>query len=172
VINGALTWYNLAYQLAQAVQEALTVDAPRVSVVPGEIAWDDADCGAVYATWNRVFYSDVFPEPVSHPAGNCWPTLKAAEFVLQIVRCTAPPPGLPGGLAVTTGPAVEDLEASAQQLSRDTEEASAAVARWLCQAMEDNDISNWLAMEITPVGPLGNAVAVELHVLVAVTNGG
>lgn len=172
MISGPYTWYRIAYELAQAVQQALTVDVNRVSVVPGEIAWDDADCGAVYATWNRVYYSDVFPEPLGQPVGNCWPTLKAAEFVIQVVRCVAPAPGLPGGLAVTTGPSVEELESDAQRLSRDTEEASAAMARWLCQAMENQDINNWLSGEITFVGPLGSDVAVELHVQVAVTNGG
>lgn len=170
MIHGPYTWYQIAYALGQAVQDGLTTDTASLFVKPGDIVWDAADCGAIYVTWANVFLTNQFPEPVRIPEGNCAPAEKGAEFLVQVVRCMPPPPGLPG-TTITTSPGA-DLEGdAAMQLSRDVEEMLAAVSAWCCQQQTDGEITNYVIPTVTTVGPEGSAIGAELSVFVSVTNG-
>lgn len=170
MISGPFTWYTIAYGLAQAVQNKLTTDVSGVFVKPGDIVWDAADCGAIYATWSQVFFTESFPQPIQVPAGGCWPPQKAGEFIIQVARCMPPPPGLPG-TTIVTGPGADLDGIAAQQLSQDAEELLLAVMEWCCQQQEANEITNYVVPLVSSVGPEGSVVAVEIRVIISVTTG-
>lgn len=164
---GALKWYVVAAALRDAVYAGLSPQPCRYGVVPGAIAWDDCDCGALYVTVLRTFLSDTFPEILEAPVGiGCDATQEVAEIVLQVLRC-APNPGAPAELA----PAEDALDASARQLASDTFNTMAAVSLELCTMKDADEILDFLLMETTAVGQDGGCVGLELHVLAALPRG-
>jgi hypothetical protein len=161
VITGDDRWYQVAALLRDAVQAALTVPVKRTGVVPGAIAWDAADCGALYVAWTQTYYSDEFPHRVDAPLGNCAPALSITEFTVQVVRCepSVDTSRAPVGTAV--------LDSAAQQLAIDSQQMSAAVLALLCSMTDPpSRIEDFLMGPVLPVGPEGGLIAAELSVAV------
>lgn len=164
---GALKWYVVAAALRDAVYTALSPQPCRYGVVPGAIAWDGCDCGALYVTVLRTFLSDLFPEVLEAPVGvGCTANQEVAEIVIQVLRC-APSPDAPAQLA----PEADALDVSARQLASDTFNTMAAVSLELCTMKDADEILDFLLMETTAVGPDGGCVGLELHVLAALPRG-
>jgi hypothetical protein len=166
---GALKWYVIAAALRDATFTALDPSPCRYGVVPGAIAWDECECGALYVTILRTFLSDTFPEVQEAPVGigsdAVW---EVAEIVLQVLRC-APQPDAPAQLAPEANP----MDDAARLMAQDSFNMLAAVQLELCTMKNSipEDISDFLIMEATAVGPEGLCVGTEMHVMVALPRG-
>jgi len=162
MISGPLKWYTVAETLRQAVHDELTVEPSRSGVVPGQIAWDECDCGLLAVSVGPIHLTEIFPDPLSRRVGNaCDAPWEAAEIVIQVVRC-APNPDDP-----MTAPAPAELDASAQEVLRDAYEMMRAVSVKLCQMNRDRDISDFILRPLTPQGPSGGCVGNELRAVVS-----
>lgn len=165
MILGPLKWYVVAETLRQAVHAELTIKPDRSGVVPAAIAWDECDCGLLAVSVNQIFPTEVFPNLLTEPGGNCDATVEAGEIVLQIIRCAPQPIG--DNLA----PSVNALDASAQEINRDAFEMIKAVRETLCQMQEGRDIYAFLLRPLTAQGPSGACVGNELRVYVGLHRG-
>lgn len=167
MIGGDDRWFTVASALLNGVQAKLTTPVARACVVNGAIAWDAADCAALYTAWSQIYLSDEFPHPAEQPMGNCAQALEVGEFTVQVVRCA--PSG--SGTAPVRGADCGSLSAAALLMAVDAQQALAGVQLALCTLLGEEEIEDYLVGTITPVGPEGAATAVELHVLVALING-
>jgi hypothetical protein len=159
--TGDLRWYTVAALVRDAVNAAVSPALDRASVVPGAIAWDNPDCGALYVTVLRNFYTNMFPSPMEQPLGNCNPGQDAAEIIMHITRCSPQPDG-----TQNLAPYATALDAAAQQLAQDASTALAALRSLLCGMEEAGDIVNYMIGETMPVGPSGGVIGLELRVAV------
>lgn len=163
--TGSLKWYTLARDILNAVVTGTTSTFPRATVVPGLIAWDGCDCGALYVYVNQVFASETFPmqKITNDLSDGCTALYESAEFVLQVMQCAPTPMS---GSMVTS---VADEDAAARLVRRDAYEAYRAVNRFLCAARDDRRIEDFI-MDVSIVqGPSGGCVGTELRFRVGLT---
>jgi hypothetical protein len=163
MILGPDKWYVLAESLRQAIHADLTVKPDRSGVVPGAIAWDECDCGLLAVTYAQIYPSEVFPDLITNPAGNCEASVEVGELVIQLIRCTPGPD--------PTAPSVAALDASARELLRDAYELITSVRSTLCQFEADRDILSYLLRPLVPQGPSGDCGGNELRVFVSLLKG-
>lgn len=162
MITGPLKWYTVASTLEQAIYAELTTKPSRHSVVPGQIAWDECDCGLLAVSVGQIYPTEQFPDPAQVRVGNaCDAPWEAAEIVMQIVRC-APNPDDP-----LLAPTTAELDASAREVLTDAYEMMLAVSVTLCQMNKDRDISDYLMRANVPQGPSGGCVGNELRAVVS-----
>jgi hypothetical protein len=162
---GPTKWYVFQTWVKNAVVAALSTPVPAATVVPGEIAWDGGDCGALYVSLVSNYVSDQFPNIVAQPS-NCDPGYDAAEIAVVLVRCVPGPDG-----SQSLNPPPENLENAAALLAVDTWEMTEAVRTLLCSLEEENMISVHLMGMVVPVGPKGGIVGIELHMAVGLLRG-
>jgi hypothetical protein len=163
VLFGPLKWYTLAEEIRVAVHDALTVKPLRSGVVPGAIAWDECDCGLLAVSVNQIYPSEVFPDLIQQPAGNCGAALNVAELVIQVVRCAPNPDGQ------SLSPTVAELDASAREVLRDAYEMICSVQERLQEMDDARDIDSYMLRPLTAQGPSGGCVGNELRVLVSLS---
>lgn len=161
MITGPLKWYTVAETLRQAVHAELTTKPDRSGVVPGQIAWDECDCGILAVSRAQIHISETFPDPVAQPVGNCDAPYEVGEFIIQVIRC------VPGATDQTLAPTVAELDTSAQEIDQDAYEMLKAVSVKLCEMNAARDISNFLLRPLTAQGPSGVCGGNELRALVA-----
>lgn len=164
MITGALKYYTVAEAIRVAVDAALTNAVQRSCVVPGAIAWDECDCGMLAVSIGRVYLSDVFPDEQGSVTGNCQASMEVVEIVVQVIRC------VPGPDDQGDPPTCAQLDTAAQIMAADTQQALAAIAVWICQAL-DTQIFYGLITPTLPQGPQGDCAGPELHVLIALPRG-
>ena len=70
MISGPGKWYTVAETLRQAVHTELTTTPQRSGVVPGQIAWDECDCGLLAVSVAQIYLTETFPDPLSRRFGN------------------------------------------------------------------------------------------------------
>ena len=167
MILGPDKWYTVAEMIRQYIHNYLTIKPARSGVVPGAIAWDECDCGLLAVTYDQIYPSEVFPDLLVNPSGNCDASIEAAELVIQLIRCA---PGVDDGNG-PFAPSVEALDASAREIYRDAYEVITSSREILCQMQEDNDIYAFLLRPLTTQGPSGECVGVELRVFVGLLRG-
>jgi hypothetical protein len=165
VISGDDKWNQVATLINSAVEAALTTKPGRSGVVPGEIAWDDCDCGLLATSWVQNYLSDLFPEQVNQVTGNCGPAWDVSEIVVQIIRC-APSPS-----SAANAPTPSALAAAALLRDIDGNQMQRAVSVLLCQMKDAYDIIDYFIQPRTPQGPAGGCVGSELRMLVALPRG-
>lgn len=91
--NGPDGFFLLVNDLLTCVKDTLVaggrVQPDRVCVVPGEIAWDNCECGQLVASIGRFYPSRNFPtEAGEDPTQqNCGPPLIVADVIVAIQRC-------------------------------------------------------------------------------------
>lgn len=164
MIKGDDRWYQVAQALLTAVQTALTTPVTRAGIVPGAIAWDGPDCGALYVAWTQTYLSDDFPHTVQQPFGGCDPALEVTEFTIQVARCT------PSGDTSRSPVGVDPLQAQAYQLALDTQQMVDAVLQLMCGLTNPPEsVSSYLMGPVMPIGPEGGIVAAELSIAVGLT---
>lgn len=156
--TGSLRWYTLASDLIASVNANTTSAFGRVSVVPGLIAWDACDCGALYLMVNQTFDSEDFP--MQRVAGDismgCGSPYEVSELVLQVMQCAPVPQG---GATVTT---VQAEDAAARLVRRDAYEVRKYVRAFLCTARSNDDIEDFiLDTQIVQTG--GGCTGTELR---------
>ena len=161
MITGPLKWYTVAETLRAAVHAELTTKPDRSGVVPGQIAWDECDCGILAVSRAQIYLSETFPNPVAQPFGNCDAPYEVGEFIIQVIRC------IPGADGQALAPTVAELDASAQEIDRDAYEMLKAVSVKLCEMNDARDISDFMLRPLTAQGPSGGCVGNEVRAYVA-----
>ena len=170
MILGPMKWYVLAESIRQAIHTDLTVKPDRSGVVPGSlIADDECDCGLLAIAYAQIYPSEVFPDLINNPSGNCDASVEIGELIIRLMRC-APNPGTDLG-GNDLAPSVAALDASAQEIMRDAYELITSTRETLCQMEEARDISAYLLRPLVPQGPSGGCVGNELRVLVGLLRG-
>lgn len=166
-IRGALGFYDVATVLVTGIGDALADSLgglpDRGGVVPGEIVWDECDCGLLAVSPRRWFLSDEFPTSLtsgtrSTPCDLPW---LVGELAIQVIRCAPSPVG--DALA----PTVEALDDAARVLVSDAYVTLSTTAALLCELRLDDRIVDYALGEQSTRGPGGGCVGTELVVLVA-----
>lgn len=162
---GELKWYNLAKAILSYVDTNTTSQFDRVAVVPGLIAWDGCDCGALYLMVNQTYASDSWPmqKVDADVSEGCTAIYEGGEFVLQVMECAPSPQGQ------SVMPTVQAQEAAAQLVRRDAYQTYRAVNSFLCAAREDRDVEEFIVDAQVVQGPSGGCVGTELRFRVALT---
>lgn len=163
VYTGPLKWFNLARDILTYVDSRTTTQFGRVAVVPGLIAWDGCDCGALYLMVNQTYASEDWPaQKITNDISDaCGALYEGAEFVLQVMQCA------PTG---TTGtPTVQAQQNAAMLVRRDAYEVYRAVNNFLCRARDERDVEEFIVDAQLVQGPEGGCVGTELRFRVALT---
>lgn len=137
----------------------------RHCIIPGEISWDDCQCGQLVIAEQRRYPSNDFPlEQVDHTAecGAPWLTI---VFLASLARCV-PNPDNSGN-----APSCEKLEESAFQLNRDMGIMRSSIDCCLDNLYNQNQITAYElgAQEIQ--GPSGSCIETNLMILIGIPNG-
>lgn len=147
------TFHLILSRLMDDVYDALTIKPQRKCIVPGLIAWDGCDCGALNGTISRWGVTDR-PDNLTPPlAPKCAVDFQVATMNISLVRCV-PGPGPKG-----TPPTCQALEDAALLLEQDAYWVLETVVCTL-QELEDDDtsplrVANWQIVQQNPVGPEG-----------------
>lgn len=163
MITGTDRWYVLGAQIVSAVLAELSAGVTRSGQVPGQIAWDDCDCGGQLAVAvPRVYLAETFPEESEGPVGvRCQAPYEVAEYTVSIIRCAPQPKGQ------ALAPVASELDTAAGLLLQDIAETTTAVSRLLCTLHEDEEISDYLVTPAEAAGPEGACVGFTLRVLIS-----
>lgn len=167
MISGSLKWYTVAKMCLDAAQANLTIQVDRATVVPGAIAWDACDCGALYASVGLIYPSENFPEQQTTRdlATPCMAPYETGEIIVQIMRCAPQPQGQ------NSYPDAADEDASAQTVRRDAYEIMQAVAQLLCGLQDQDQIESFIIDTQVAAGPGGGCVGTELRFRVGLDRG-
>ena len=162
---GPLKWFTLAKAILDYTDVHTTAAYGRVSVVPGLIAWDGCDCGALYLMVNQTYACETFPMQKTEAdlSEGCTALYEAAEFVLQVMQCAPSPQGH------SNAPTVAAQESAAQLVRQDAYETYRAVNAFLCSARETRDVEDFIVDAQMVQGPSGGCVGTELRFRVALT---
>lgn len=165
----ALTPFEVAQRIVQCAYDAVdhtgALEIKRRGVVPGEIAWDECECGQLVVSEGRRFPSREFPfEELDHSA-ECGEPWLVVEYTLSLTRC-APQPS-----KNEVAPDIAKLEVAAAQLMKDKGVVRRAVYCCLEALYNDNSIVAFDLGAQETVGPAGRCVGSELIIHVGWLNG-
>jgi len=157
--TGALRWYSLAADLLAYVNDNTTSRFGRVSLVPGLIAWDGCDCGALYLMINQTYDCEDFPmqKITADISGGCGAPYEASELVMQVMECAPTPQGNSNSTSVA------DEDKAARLVRRDAAEVRKAVRAFLCAARNSDDVEDFIVDVQIVQGPSGGCVGTELR---------
>lgn len=165
--TGPSAFYDLAKDLVDRVATDLALTAAgrpeRVCVVPGEIAWDECECGLLAASVERWYYSETFPDDRANAAqlGPCDASFTVGELVIGVARCAPNPQG--DDLA----PSCVTLDDVAETLVIDAHTLRVRVGCRRKRLRDVDDVVDFVVREQVSVGPAGSCVGSRLHVAVA-----
>jgi hypothetical protein len=136
-------------------------------VVPGDVAWDDCDCGQLTQTINTVTPAETFTGAgtgVDTRVTPCGPKFVIIGVTLSVVRC------VPVMTANNHPPTCDSLYAAAYCLERDRSAARTAIACFLRHMRETYQVVDFSVGVATSVGPQGACVGFELPYRFSVGN--
>ncbi len=137
----------------------------RVCIVPGEIAWDECDCGQLVVSSQRRYPSSSFPTESIDSAAECGEPWIIMDIAVSLARCV-PIPDENGN-----PPLCADLQAAAQQLERDKGMLRKAIGCCLDVAYNEHQIEAYELRDQIDTGPQGGCVETRLNLVVGLTNG-
>lgn len=165
---GPLAFYNLLSEVVDEVNTELGTTAAgspdRVCVVPGQIAWDDCECGQLAGTINQWFFSNDFPassSPGVLTVSACQAAWVVADMGISILRCA------PGPIGDDLAPTCERLDEAAQTHIIDAHTVRNTVACLLQDMKNDDRIVDYGISGQVATGPAGMCVGSELTFLVS-----
>lgn len=167
MITGPLGFYTVANGLATAIDAALvgTIGGrpQRVSVVPGDIAHDECDCGALYVSPADYFLSDTFPQGLSADVRNtpCELAWTVSRVTIELMRCA------PNPIGTATSPTVKALDDAAKIYVSDAYVVRTTTLAYLCSLKSSDNIIDFLLADQNRSGPSGGCVGTSLTVYVA-----
>lgn len=127
----------------------------RVSVVPGDIAHDECDCGALYVSPADFFLSDDFPQG-GLSAGTretpCELAWAVCRIDIELMRCAPQPIG------TATAPTVAALDKSTQIYVSDAYYVRKTTLSYLCGLKSDDQIIDFTLGDQGRRGPGGGCV--------------
>lgn len=119
-------------------------------LVPGDIAWDECECGQLAQSITQVFPSKKFPGPASQETHTkCGPPIVAVEVLLSVTRCV-PIPNDKG-----TAPKCSALQSAAITLEADRYATRKALMCCLSDSYDHNNILDFVIGPMTSAGPQG-----------------
>lgn len=134
-------------------------------LVPGDIAWDQCDCGMFAQTITAPYPSNTFPTPASdQPQTECGPLLIVYPVTAELVRC-APTVDDEG-----TAPTCAELETAARTLECDRQALRLGVTCALTDLRDTDRIIEFTVGEAASTGPQGGCVGVSLTYRIGVPN--
>ena len=133
-------------------------------IVPGELAWDECDCGLFAQTITQSFPSNNFPTPASDSRQDtCGPKFFVINVNAYIIRC------VPGPSDNGTSPSCVVLEDAAIQLECDRQALRSGITCYLRDLRNSYRIFDYSVGATTVVGPQGGCAGVEISYQFAVT---
>lgn len=169
MLTGPLAFYTVASGLATAIDTALVGTLggrpQRVSIVPGAIAHDACDCGALYISPSSFFLSDDFPQGGLSAATRDTPCELAwavSRFNIELMRCAANPVGN------ANAPTVAALDAVARVYVSDAYYVRTTTLSYLCGLKSNDDIIDFALGDQSENGPGGGCVGTTLVAYVAI----
>ncbi len=171
VIRGPEAFHEIAWLVLNQINTDLGGNAvDRVTVYPGDIAWDDCECGMLAASVGRVYGSDSFPAEAQVSA--CAASSLVGALTFAVVRCAPQPPD--GGIA----PGAAELDDAARLAVADKWHLIGAVACTLAQLVDGDHparlgdtIMDSLTQPAVNVGPQGDCVGSQITALVQIYQG-
>lgn len=168
MITGPLGFYTVASGVATAIDAALTSTLggrpQRVSIVPGAIAHDVCDCGALYVSPSDFFLSDDFPQG-GLSAGTretpCELSWAVSRIAIELMRCAPQPVGN------ATAPTVQALSTAAQVYVVDAYVVRQTTLTYLCGLKSSNEIIDFALGDQSQNGPSGGCVGTTLTAYVS-----
>lgn len=168
LLSGPLAFYTVANGIATAIDTALTATLggrpQRVSIVPGAIAHDACDCGALYVSPGDFFLSDDFPQG-GLSAGTretpCELSWAVSRIVIELMRCAPQPIGN------ATAPTVQALDTAARVYVSDAYYARRATLAYLCGLKSSGQIVDFALGDQSQNGPGGGCVGTSLTAYVS-----
>jgi hypothetical protein len=168
VLLGPLAFYTVANGIATAIDAALNNTLggrpQRVSVVPGDIAHDECDCGALYVSPSDYFLSDDFPQG-GLSAGTrdtpCELAWAVSRIDIELMRC-APQP-----LGTALAPTVAALDDAARIYVSDAYYVRKTTLSYLCGLKANDDIIDFALGDQGRRGPGGGCVGTNIVAYVA-----
>jgi PKD repeat protein len=154
----------LAYVKAQlAATAAGWPSDARNCVVPGQLAWDECECGLLAVEWIGNIFTNALPASVQETDDGC-NSMVGINLRVTALRC-APQPVQPA-----IAPTCTALDASAQTQFIDSLAMTRGVA-FAVKALEDtNVILTYSFGGASPTGPQGGCVGVTIDVTLGVVN--
>jgi hypothetical protein len=169
VYRGASAFYDVAGLLVSRIETALDASPAgrpeRACVVPGDIAWDGCDCGALVASARQWILSDTFPDVAGFTGVQVTPCVMpwlVGTIEVQIIRCAPSPNG-----DVLEVPCVK-LDAAAEVLVADAWLTLDTTLQVLCELKGDEEIVDYVLEPQTTIGPAGGCVGTTLSAQIAV----
>ena len=135
----------------------------RNYIVPGQLAWDNCECGLLAIEWQTANYTGVFPTPRQALADGCKPYL-ALQILVTALRC-APNPSVTG-----EPPTPEALGAAAIVQLDDLEAMLTGTAEAVSTLETNNVILQYALGPVNPAGPEGGCVGVTQQVFLGFSN--
>lgn len=163
------TFYPALQVLLSSVRIALNATpsgwpvGAREYVVPGQLAWDECECGLLGIEWISAPFSRAFPTPSPPTDDGCRPYL-ALQVQVSVLRC-APNPGSHG-----EAPSPSALSDAAQTNLDDLEAMLSGVATAVKFMIDNNMILNFSLSAPVPAGPAGSCVGVTQQLFLGFAN--
>lgn len=158
-IRGPQALYDIATLTLTRLEQDLDGDRPdRVCVYPGEIVWDECECGMLAAGVDMTFTSDTFP--AQSQASACGGASYVGSITFGVVRCAPQPPE--DGIA----PSPEALNAAAALAVSDQWHLITTVDCVLAELKDAYSIMDALvgrAVSVTRGDCLGSSLTVQVQ---------
>ena len=125
--------------------------------VPGDIAWDECQCGSFTQSSGPFLYSNDGREPAPFFGdANCGPFFIGVDVTALILRCA------PSVTEAGASPDPGDLAAASRQWHEDAAALRQAVVCCLRELLDAGSIDNWQIVSQGPQGPQGGCVGSQL----------
>jgi hypothetical protein len=159
---------DVAAALLAGVLTALTAAGAatpdRACVVPGELAWDECDCGLLAVRWTGNSHGSTVTNNAPDTDVGCGQPMVNAGFNVVLLRC-APGPGNEG-----ESPTCTQLSDTAAILHRDVFALEEGISNAVLDLRAASTILDFALTGQVPVGPQGLCVGTSYTLTVALRN--
>lgn len=135
----------------------------RVYPVPGQLAWDECQCGLLAVEMQPAFFTQSFPNPSPQREDGCRPFL-ALPLLITVLRCA---PVIEKG---ETSPKPSSLDLGASVMYDDVEALLRGTASAAHELYEDYAVLAYSLNNVTPVGPQGGCVGITQQIILGFNN--
>lgn len=144
---------------------AAGADAPnRTCTVPGELAWDECDCGLLAVRWTGLTYGTGPTATAPDTDTNCGQPMVNLSFNVALLRC------VPGPQSGGASPTCEQLAIAAEVLHRDVFALEIAMTNAVVALRDANTIVDWALNGQVPVGPQGLCAGTSYNLVTSIRN--
>lgn len=148
---------------------SLTAAGPpqRSCVVPGEVVWDECQCGMLAVNWRVVSRSNTFPASASETSQtSCATPYTTVQVGVTMLRCTA---GMDENGEAPTCAALED---DAFVMTADMVAIRGALGCCLQSMYRDGNLADWAMGQTISIGPQGGCDGSFTDLILGFSGGG